>query len=85
MALFDSGVSPKEIVVGVVSAIGARKVRVVINGTKEIYAKCEPDILKKISTGYSVVIGYLEKDTEAYVMGASIDILGSKEQAIITI
>jgi hypothetical protein len=77
--------APKEIVYGVVTYVGARRVRVLINGTKEIYAKCEAGDVVKTSPGTNVVLGFLDSGMDAYVMSVSTDILGGAVKAIIAV
>ena len=77
--------APKEIVYGVVTTVGARRVRVLINGTREVYAKCEDELIPKASVGSNVVLGFLDSDMDAYVVSVSTDILGGIERSILAI
>lgn len=77
--------APKEIVYGVITTVGARRVRVLINGTREVYAKCEDELMPKAAVGSNVVLGFLDSNMDAYVVNVSTDILGGAEKAIVAV
>lgn len=71
--LWDRPKQKKEVVSGVVKSIneGTNKVRVTIDGTKQIIARCDKKVLSGLKVDDIVIVGFTGKnDTGAYILSA---------------